>query len=62
MSENKPKYNLDELLKKSPTEITHEELMFVLDNMDMGALLQAAADKNNQNFLNFVEPKPEQSN
>ena len=44
--ENK-KYNLEELLKKSPTEITHDEMMFVLDNMNMESLLQAAAERQN---------------
>jgi len=61
MSENK-KYNLEELLKKSPMEITHDEMMFVLENMDMGALLQAAADRQNKEFLEVIKPKDEQSN
>lgn len=43
----KKEYNLEELLKKSPTEITHDEMMFVLDNMNLEALVSAAMDKNN---------------
>lgn len=61
MSENK-KYNLEELLKKSPMEITHDEMMFVLENMDMGALLEAAADRHNKQFVENIKPKDEQNN
>ena len=43
----KKEYNLEELLKKSPMEITHEEMMFVLENMNMEAILQAAAERQN---------------
>jgi len=43
----KKEYNLDELLRKSPTEITHDEMMFVLENMNMESLLQAAAERQN---------------
>jgi len=43
----KKEYNLDELLKKSPMEITHDEMMFVLENMNMESLLQAAAERQN---------------
>jgi len=43
----KKEYNLDELLRKSPMEITHDEMMFVLENMNMESLLQAAAERQN---------------
>lgn len=45
--ENKKEYNLEELLRKSPMEITHDEMMFVLDNMNMEAILKAAAERQN---------------
>ena len=61
MEENK-KYNLDELLKKSPMEITHDEMMFVLEHMDIGALLQAAADRQNKQFLETIKPTDDQIN
>jgi hypothetical protein len=51
MSENK-KYNLDELLKKSPADITHDEMMFVLENMDMQSLIDAATEKINTQIIN----------
>ena len=48
MKEKKDKqYNLEELLKKSPMEITKEEMMFVLDNMNLEAITSAAMGKNN---------------
>ena len=48
MKEKKDKqYNLEELLKKSPMEITKEEMMFVLDNMNLEAITAAAMEKNN---------------
>lgn len=48
MKEKKDKqYNLEELLKKSPLEITKEEMMFVLDNMNLEAITSAAMEKNN---------------
>ena len=48
MKEKKDKqYNLEELLKKSPMEITKEEMMFVLDNMNLEAITSAAMEKNN---------------
>lgn len=62
MSKENKQYNLDELLRKSPMEITHEEMMFVLENMDMGSLLQAAADRQNKEFLETIKPKDEQNN
>jgi hypothetical protein len=51
MSEDK-KYNLEELLKKSPADITHDEMMFVLDNMDMQSLINAASEKINTQIIN----------
>ena len=62
MSKENKEYNLDELLRKSPMEITHEEMMFVLENMDMGSLLKAAADRQNQQFVEIIKPKDEQNN
>ena len=48
MKEKKDKqYNLEELLKKSPMEITKEEMMFVLDNMKLEEITAAAMEKNN---------------
>jgi len=49
------KYNLDELLKKSPADITHEEMMFVLDNMDLEALFNAAAKKQNKKITDLID-------
>ena len=43
----KKEYNLEELLKKSPTEITHEEMLFVLENMNLEAITAAAMDRQN---------------
>ena len=48
MKQKKQKeYNLEELLKKSPLEITKEEMMFVLDNMNLEEITAAAMEKNN---------------
>lgn len=47
MEKENKQYNLEELLKKSPMEITHDEMMYVLENMNMEALVQAAAAKHN---------------
>jgi hypothetical protein len=49
------KYNLDELLRKSPNEITHEEMMFVLENMDLESLFNAAIQKQNQTITNLSD-------
>lgn len=46
MSENK-KYNLEELLKKSPMDVTHDELMFILENMNLEAITAAAMERQN---------------
>jgi hypothetical protein len=40
-------YNLEELLKKSPMEITEDEMMFVLDNMNLEEITAAAMEKSN---------------
>ena len=47
MSKENKQYDLQELLRKSPMEITHDEMMFVLENMNMEELVKAAAEKNN---------------
>jgi len=48
MKEKKDKeYNLEELLKKSPMEITEDEMMFVLDNMNLEEITAAAMERNN---------------
>ncbi len=49
------KYNLDELLRKSPNEITHEEMMFVLENMDLESLFNAAIQKHNETIINLSD-------
>lgn len=56
------KEKLERLLKKSPSEITHEEMMFVLENMDMESLFQAAVEKTNKEFIDSVKPNDEQQN
>ena len=58
----KKEYNLEELLRKSPSEITHEEMMFVLDNMDMESIFKAAVDRTNKEFIDSVKPNYEQQN
>ena len=47
MKEESKKYNLEELLKKSPMDITQEEMMFVLENMDVESITAAAMEKQN---------------
>ena len=49
------KYNLDELLRKSPADITHEEMMFVLENMDLESLFNAAAKRQNEKIINLSD-------
>jgi acetyl/propionyl-CoA carboxylase alpha subunit len=44
---------LDFLLKKSPADITHEEMLFVLENMDMQSLINAASEKINTQIINL---------
>jgi hypothetical protein len=51
--ENK-KYNLEELLKKTTSEITHDEFMFVLENMDLPSLLNAATKRQNEKIINLT--------
>jgi hypothetical protein len=51
MQESK-KEKLERLLKKSTSEITHEEMLFVLENMDMQALIDAATEKINTQIIN----------
>ena len=57
--ENK-KYNLDELLKKSPADITHEEMMFVIENMDLESLFNAAIQKQNETITNLTDEQKNQ--
>lgn len=45
--ENKKEYNLEELLKKSPMDVTHDELMFILENMNLEAITAAAMERQN---------------
>lgn len=53
---------LNRLLKKSPSEITHEEMMFVLENMDMESIFKAAVERTNKEFIDSVKPNDEQKN
>jgi hypothetical protein len=46
------KEKLERLLKKSTSEITHEEMLFVLEHMDMQALIDAATAKQNTQIIN----------
>jgi hypothetical protein len=48
------KYNLDELLRKSPSDITHDEMMYVLENMDLEALFNAAAKRQNEQIIKIT--------
>lgn len=41
------KLKLEELLRKSTSDITHDEMMFVLENMDLQSLFSAATKKQN---------------
>jgi hypothetical protein len=45
--ENKKEYNLEELLKKSPMDVTHDELMFILENMNLESITAAAMERQN---------------
>ena len=54
------KYNLDELLKKSPADITHEEMMFVLENMDLQSLFDAAIKRQNEQITNLTDEQKNQ--
>lgn len=53
---------LNRLLKKSTSEITHEEMMFVLEHMDMQSLFEAAVSKTNKEFIEAVKPEDNQQN
>ena len=50
--EESNKEKLERLLKKSTSEITHEEMLFVLEHMDMQALIDAAVEKQNTKIIN----------
>lgn len=52
---------LNRLLKKSPKEITHEEMMFVLDNMNLESIVEAAFKKHNSE-LQTLKPNENQQN
>lgn len=56
------KYNLEELLRKATSEITHDEMMFVLENMDMQSLIDAAVEKQNKEFIEAIKPEDDQIN
>lgn len=62
MSKENKEYNLEELLRKSPMDVTHDEMMFILENMDMGTILQAAAERQNKQFIDAVKPTDDQIN
>jgi len=47
MKEKNKDYNLQELLKKSPMDISHDEMMFVLENMDIESITAAAMERQN---------------
>ena len=47
MKEESKKYNLEELLKKSPMDISHDEMMFVLEYMDIESITAAAMERQN---------------
>lgn len=53
---------LNRLLKKAPSEITHEEMMFVLDNMNLESIFQAAVKRTNKEFIDSVKPDDDQQN
>ena len=55
MKEESKKYNLEELLKKSPMDITHDEMMFVLENMDIESITAAAMEKQNLQIIKSEE-------
>ena len=48
------KEKLDRLLKKSTSEVTHEEMMFILEHMDLESLFNAAAKKQNDIIINLT--------
>ena len=54
------KYNLEELLKKSPAEITHDEMLFVLENMDLQSLINAAAEQHNKQITDLTDEQKNQ--
>ena len=46
---------LDTLLKKSPADIKHDEMMFVLENMDLESLFNAAAKRQNEQITDLTD-------
>ena len=53
------KEKLERLLKKSTSEITHEEFMFVIEHMDMQSLLDQASERMKNDLVTI---KDEQNN
>jgi hypothetical protein len=53
--EESNKEKLERLLKKSPADITHEEMLFVLENMDLQSLINAAAEQHNKHITNLTD-------
>lgn len=49
------KLKLEELLRKSTSDITHDEMMFVLENMDLESLFNAAAKRQNEKIINLID-------
>ena len=58
--EESNKEKLERLLKKSPADITHDEMLFVLENMDMQALINAASEKINTQIINVNDVQKNQ--
>ena len=52
-SENQQR--LKELLAKSPNEISHEEMMFVLEHMNLEDIFAQAVKRNNEKFINLSD-------
>ena len=46
---------LDTLLKKSPADIKHDEMMFVLENMDLQSLFDAAIKRQNEQITDLTD-------
>lgn len=55
----KKEYNLEELLKKSPSDITKDELDFILEHMNLEDIFAQAVKRNNERFIDL---KDEQKN
>ena len=53
--DNETQQKLKELLAKSPSEITHEEMMFVLEHMNLEDIFAQAVKRNNEKFINLSD-------